>query len=87
VRIGRPGAVRTASGMLGRGCGSSGFGSNGTGLAELLLAVLTGSVGLPGDAIHNLSGVSPARWYSPASGYRSGRLPSVERKIPAIRDP
>jgi len=29
-----------------------------TGLAELLLAVLTGSVGLLGDAIHNLSDVS-----------------------------
>jgi len=29
-----------------------------TGLVELLLAVLTGSVGLLGDAIHNLSDVS-----------------------------
>jgi len=29
-----------------------------TGLAELLLAMLTGSVGLLGDAIHNLSDVS-----------------------------
>jgi divalent metal cation (Fe/Co/Zn/Cd) transporter len=29
-----------------------------TGIIELLLAVLTGSVGLLGDAIHNLSDVS-----------------------------
>ena len=29
-----------------------------TGLAELLIALLTGSVGLLGDAIHNLSDVS-----------------------------
>lgn len=29
-----------------------------TGLIELLLAILTGSVGLLGDAIHNLSDVS-----------------------------
>jgi hypothetical protein len=29
-----------------------------SGLAELLLAVLTGSVGLLGEAIYNLSGVS-----------------------------
>jgi cation diffusion facilitator family transporter len=36
--------------------GAAGLGA--TGLAELLLAVLTGSVGLLGDAIHNLSDVS-----------------------------
>jgi divalent metal cation (Fe/Co/Zn/Cd) transporter len=32
----------------------SAVGLGATGLAELLLAVLTGSVGLLGDAIHNL---------------------------------
>ena len=36
----------------------SAIGLGATGLAELLLAVLTGSVGLLGDAIHNLSDVS-----------------------------
>src|SRR6516165_7551697 len=36
----------------------SAAGLGATGLAELLLAVLTGSVGLLGDAIHNLSDVS-----------------------------
>ena len=36
----------------------SALGLAGTGIAELLIAVLTGSVGLLGDAIHNLSDVS-----------------------------
>ncbi len=36
----------------------SAAGLAGTGVAELLIAVLTGSVGLLGDAIHNLSDVS-----------------------------
>ena len=36
----------------------SAIGLAATGIAELLLAVLTGSVGLLGDAIHNLSDVS-----------------------------
>ena len=41
-----------------------------TGLIELLLAILTGSVGLLGDAIHNLSDVS-------TSAVRVPRLPAV----------
>src|SRR5215472_6720247 len=41
-----------------RAVGVSAAGLAVTGLAELLLAVLTGSVGLLGDAIHNLSDVS-----------------------------
>ena len=36
----------------------SALGLAATGLIELLLAVVTGSVGLLGDAIHNLSDVS-----------------------------
>ena len=36
----------------------SAIGLGATGLVELLLAILTGSVGLLGDAIHNLSDVS-----------------------------
>jgi len=36
----------------------SAIGLAGTGLIELLLAIVTGSVGLLGDAIHNLSDVS-----------------------------
>lgn len=41
-----------------RAVGVSALGLAGTGLIELLLAVLTRSVGLLGDAIHNLSDVS-----------------------------
>ena len=41
-----------------RAIGVSALGLAATGLIELLLAVLTGSVGLLGDAIHNLSDVS-----------------------------
>ena len=41
-----------------RAVGVSALGLAGTGLIELLLAILTGSVGLLGDAIHNLSDVS-----------------------------
>jgi cation diffusion facilitator family transporter len=41
-----------------RAVGVSAIGLAATGLVELLLALLTGSVGLLGDAIHNLSDVS-----------------------------
>jgi cation diffusion facilitator family transporter len=48
-----------------------------TGLAELLLALLTGSVGLLGDAIHNLSDVSTSAVVF--LGFRlSRRLPTEE---------
>src|ERR1700751_4283181 len=48
-----------------------------TGLAELLLAVLTGSVGLLGDAIHNLSHVSTSAVVF--LGFRLSRRPATER--------
>ena len=47
-----------------------------TGLAELLLAVLTGSVGLLGDAIHNLSDVSTSAVVF--LGFRLSRRPPTE---------
>jgi len=48
-----------------------------TGLIELLLAVLTGSVGLLGDAIHNLSDVSTSAVVF--LGFRLSRRPPTER--------
>src|ERR1700730_11564845 len=48
-----------------------------TGLVELLLAVLTGSVGLRGDAIHNLSDVSTSAVVF--LGFRLSRRPATER--------
>jgi cation diffusion facilitator family transporter len=48
-----------------------------TGLAELLVAVLTGSVGLLGDAIHNLSDVSTSAVVF--LGFRLSRRPPTER--------
>lgn len=48
-----------------------------TGLVELLLAVLTGSVGLLGDAIHNLSDVSTS--VAVFIGFRLSRRPPTER--------
>ena len=48
-----------------------------TGLMELLLAVLTGSVGLLGDAIHNLSDVSTSAVVF--LGFRLSRRPPTER--------
>ena len=48
-----------------------------TGLAELLVAVLTGSVGLLGDAIHNLSDVSTS--VVVFLGFRLSRKPPTER--------
>lgn len=46
-------------------------------LVELLLAVLTGSVGLLGDAIHNLSDVSTSAVVF--LGFRLSRRPPSER--------
>jgi cation diffusion facilitator family transporter len=48
-----------------------------TGLAELLIALLTGSVGLLGDAIHNLSDVSTSAVVF--LGFRLSRRPPTER--------
>jgi cation diffusion facilitator family transporter len=48
-----------------------------TGVAELLVAVLTGSVGLLGDATHNLSDVSTSAVVF--LGFRLSRRPSTER--------
>ena len=55
----------------------SAAGLAGAGLAELALAVLTGSVGLLGDAIHNLSDVSTS--VVVFLGYRLSRRPASER--------
>ena len=55
----------------------SAIGLGATGLAELILAVLTGSVGLLGDAIHNLSDVSTSAVVFP--GFRLLRRPATER--------
>jgi cation diffusion facilitator family transporter len=48
-----------------------------TGLIELILAILTGSVGLLGDAIHNLSDVSTSAVVF--LGFRLSRRPATER--------
>jgi cation diffusion facilitator family transporter len=48
-----------------------------TGLIELLLAIVTGSVGLLGDAIHNLSDVSTSAVVF--LGFRLSRRPASER--------
>jgi cation diffusion facilitator family transporter len=48
-----------------------------TGLAELFLAIVTGSVGLLGDAIHNLSDVSTSAVVF--LGFRLSRRPASER--------
>jgi len=55
----------------------SAVGLGATGLIELLLAVLTGSVGLLGDAIHNLSDVSTSAVVF--LGFRLSRRPATER--------
>jgi hypothetical protein len=55
----------------------SAAGLGATGLVELLLAVLTGSVGLLGDAIHNLSDVSTS--VVVFLGFRLSRRPASER--------
>jgi len=55
----------------------SALGLGATGLVELLLAVLTGSVGLLGDAIHNLSDVSTSAVVF--LGFRLSRRPPTEK--------
>jgi cation diffusion facilitator family transporter len=55
----------------------SAIGLGATGLVELLLAVITGSVGLLGDAIHNLSDVSTSAVVF--VGFRLSRRPPTER--------
>jgi cation diffusion facilitator family transporter len=55
----------------------SAIGLGATGLVELLLAVLTGSVGLLGDAIHNLSDVSTSAVVF--LGFRLSRRPPTEQ--------
>jgi cation diffusion facilitator family transporter len=55
----------------------SALGLAATGLVELLLAVLTGSVGLLGDAIHNLSDVSTSALVF--LGFRLSRRAPTER--------
>jgi cation diffusion facilitator family transporter len=55
----------------------SAIGLAATGLAELLLALMTGSVGLLGDAIHNLSDVSTSAVVF--LGFRLSRRPPTER--------
>src|SRR5215470_12198181 len=60
-----------------RAVAASAIGLGGTGLIELLLAVLTGSVGLLGDAIHNLSDVSTSAVVF--LGFRLSRRPATER--------
>jgi cation diffusion facilitator family transporter len=54
----------------------SAIGLGATGLIELLLAVLTGSVGLLGDAIHNLSDVSTSAVVF--LGFRLSRRPPTQ---------
>jgi cation diffusion facilitator family transporter len=55
----------------------SAIGLAATGLVELLLATLTGSVGLLGDAIHNLSDVSTSAVVF--LGFRMSRRPPTEK--------
>ncbi len=55
----------------------SAIGLAATGIAELLLALLTGSVGLLGDAIHNLSDVSTSAVV--LLGFRLSRKGPTER--------
>ena len=55
----------------------SAIGLGATGLVELLLALVTGSVGLLGDAIHNLSDVSTSAIVF--LGFRLSRRPPTDR--------
>src|SRR6266849_10220860 len=55
----------------------SAIGLAATGVIELLLAIVTGSVGLLGDAIHNLSDVSTSAVVF--LGFRLSRKPPTER--------
>jgi Co/Zn/Cd efflux system component len=64
-------------GEANRAVAVSAVGLAATGLIELLLAILTGSVGLLGDAIHNLSDVSTSAVVF--LGFRLSRRPASER--------
>jgi cation diffusion facilitator family transporter len=55
----------------------SAIGLTATGVVELLLAIMTGSVGLLGDAIHNLSDVSTSAVVF--LGFRLSKRPASER--------
>src|SRR5690348_217475 len=59
-----------------RAIGVSALGLAATGLIELLLAIVTGSVGLLGDAIHNLSDVSTSAVVF--LGFRLSRRPATD---------
>ena len=69
--------TRRTGGQANRAVAVSAVGLAATGLVELLLAVLTGSVGLLGDAIHNLSDVSTSAVVF--LGFRLSRRPPTER--------
>ena len=60
-----------------RAVAASAVGLGVTGLVELLIAILTGSVGLLGDAIHNLSDVSTSAVVF--LGFRLSRRPPTDR--------
>jgi cation diffusion facilitator family transporter len=60
-----------------RAIGVSAIGLMLTGLIELAIALLTGSVGLLGDALHNLSDVSTSALVF--LGFRVSRTPATER--------
>src|SRR5579864_4544203 len=60
-----------------RAIGVSAVGLAATGLIELAIAVLTGSVGLLGDALHNLSDVSTSAVVF--LGFRLSKRPATER--------
>jgi cation diffusion facilitator family transporter len=60
-----------------RAVAASAVGLAATGLIELLLAILTGSVGLLGDAIHNLSDVTTSAVVF--LGFRLSKRPASER--------
>jgi divalent metal cation (Fe/Co/Zn/Cd) transporter len=57
-----------------------------TGLAGLLLAVVTGSAGLLGDAIHNLSDVSASAVVSPASACLGVHRPNAPYGLERAQD-
>ncbi|HWG74456.1 MAG TPA: cation transporter [Acidimicrobiales bacterium] len=59
-----------------RAVGASAVGLAATGLVELAIAVVSGSVGLLGDALHNLSDVSTSLVVF--IGFRVSRRPATE---------
>ncbi|HSZ30332.1 MAG TPA: cation transporter, partial [Pseudonocardiaceae bacterium] len=63
--------------LANRAVGVSAVGLAVTGLVELVIALITGSVGLLGDALHNLSDVSTSAVVF--LGFRLSRRPATER--------